>query len=50
MSKIIRTVRLRGEVITLGAAERDLHEEVEEQNLELIGLAQIIDEQVAEAA
>ena len=47
MSKIIRTVRLGGEVITLGAAERDLHEEVEEQNLELIGLAQIIDEQVA---
>ena len=46
MSKIIRTVRLGGEVITLGAAERDLHEEAEEQSLDSIGLAQIIDEQV----
>ena len=48
MSKIIRTVRLGGEVVTLGAAERDLHEELEEQSLESIGLEKIIEEQLAE--
>ncbi len=47
MSKIIRTVRLGGEVVTLGAAERDLHEELEEQSLESIGLEKIIKEQLA---
>ena len=47
MSKIIRTVRLGGEVVTLGAAERDLHEELEEQSLESIGLEKIIEEQLA---
>jgi len=48
VSKIIRTVRLGGEVVTLGAAERDLHEELEEQSLESIGLEKIIEEQLAE--
>ncbi len=47
VSKIIRTVRLGGEVVTLGAAERDLHEELEEQSLESIGLEKIIEEQLA---
>jgi flagellar assembly protein FliH len=40
-------VRLGGEVVTLGAAERDLHEELEEQSLESIGLEKIIKEQLA---
>jgi flagellar assembly protein FliH len=48
VSKIIRTVRLGGEVVTLGAAERNLHEELEEQSLESIGLEKIIEEQLAE--
>ena len=47
VSKIIRAVRLGGEVVTLGAAERDLHEELEEQSLESIGLEKIIKEQLA---
>lgn len=46
MSKIIRTVRLGGEVVTLGAAERDLNEENEQQSLDSIGIEQLIDKQV----
>ena len=46
MSKIIRTVRLGGPVVTLGAAERELYEEGEEQSLESIGLESLLEEQV----
>ena len=48
MSKIIRTVRLRGDVVTLGTAERELPDEPEEQTLASVGLATLIDEQVAQ--
>ncbi len=48
MSKIIRTVRLGGPVVTLGVAERELYEEGEEQSLEAIGLESLLDEQVQE--
>ena len=48
MSKIIRTVRLGGDVVTLGAAERELLEQTEEQTLDSVGLATLIDDQVAQ--
>ena len=48
MSKIIRTVRLGGDVVTLGAAERELLEQTEEQSLDSVGLATLIDDQVAQ--
>lgn len=48
MSKIIRTVRLGGDVVTLGAAERELLEQTEEQSLDSVGLAKLIDDQVAQ--
>lgn len=46
MSKIIRTVRLGSEVVTLGEAERELFDGAEKQSLDTVGLAKLIDGQV----
>ena len=46
VSKVIRTVRLGGSVVTLGEAERELNEEIEEQSLDSIGYGQLIESQV----